>query len=274
MLARSHFAIVVLAFALPSIPGLAPLRAQGHGSIVANPFSTPEDQLAGAQTFRSQCAACHGPDGVGSAAGPALNTGTFQRGESDEALFSNITKGVPGTPMVAFDLNGREVWQLIAYIRSLGIGHGAETAKGDPVKGAAVFRSAGCVQCHTAGGPGGFLGPDLSEIGSRRRLAQLETSILDPQAEVAPDYWSLRARTKTGQEITGIRLNEDMVSYQFREASGRLRTVMKSDLASHEIVRTSPMPSFKGKLARAELDDLIAFLASLRAPKPPEPSSK
>ena len=97
-----------------------------------------------------------------------------------------------------------------------------------------------------------------------RTLAQLESSILDPNAEVSPDYWSLRARTKSGQTVTGIRMNEDMDSFQIREASGRLRSLWKAELASYEIVHTSPMPSFKGKLQPAELDDLVAYLASLR----------
>ena len=247
-------------------PGVASLRAQGHGSIAGTPFSTPEDAKIGAKSFQSQCAACHGANGVGSAAGPALNTGTFKRGGSNEALFGNITKGIPGTPMVGFALDGGEVWQLIAYLRTLNVGRGAENAKGDAAKGAQLFRSAGCVKCHTAGDSGGYLGPDLSEIGSRRTLADLERSILDPNADVSPDFWTLRARTKSGQNITGIRLNEDMDSYQLREPSGRLRSVMKSDLASHEIIHTSPMPSFKGTLQQAELDDLLAFLASRRTP--------
>jgi hypothetical protein len=62
-------------------------------------------------------------------------------------------------------------------------------------------------------------------------------------------------------------MNEDMDSFQMLEPSGRLRSLMKSDLASYEIVRTSPMPSFKGKIQGAELEDLIAFLASLRTPQ-------
>jgi putative heme-binding domain-containing protein len=264
----------LLGILLALLPGVVLLRAQGHGNIIGTPFSTPEDRAAGAQSFQSQCAACHGAEGVGSAAGPALNTGAFKRGESDEALFGNITKGVPGTPMAAFNLGGREVWQLIAYIRSLSLGRGAENAKGDPKRGAQVFRTAGCAKCHTAGEAGGFVGPDLSEVGSRRTLAQLETSITNPNAEVGPDYWSLRARTKTGQNVTGLRLNEDMDTYQFREASGRLRTIRKSDLASHEIIHASPMPSFQGKLSRSELDDVIAFLASRRAPAPSEAASK
>jgi putative heme-binding domain-containing protein len=167
--------------------------------------------------------------------------------------------------MVAFKLQGREVWQLISFLRSANIAKGAGQAKGDPAKGSQAFESNGCAKCHTAGKPGGFSGPDLSDIGSRRTLTQLETALVDPSAEVDPDYWSLHARTKTGQMIEGVRMNEDSDSFQLVESSGRLRSVWKSDLASYEIVRTSPMPSFKGKLTQAELEDLVAYLASLRA---------
>lgn len=246
------------------LTALAVLRAQ-HGSSPDRPFSTPEDEAAGAKSFRSQCAACHGPDASGGVAGPSLSTGTFKNGGSDEALFRVITKGIPGTAMAAFPLDGREVWRLIAFLRAVNIGKAAEQAKGDAAKGAQVFNANGCGRCHTNGKEGGFIGPDLSEIGSRRSLAQLESSVLDPEADVAPDYWSVRARTKTGENITGIRLNEDMTSFQIREASGRLRSVWKTDLTSYDIVRTSPMPSFKGKLSAGDLEDLIAYLASLRA---------
>jgi len=197
--------------------------------------------------------------------GPSLSTGTFKNGGSDEALYRVITKGIPGTAMTAFTLNGREVWQLIAYLRAVNIGKAAAQAKGDAAKGEHVFESNGCGRCHTNGKAGGFVGPDLSEIGSHRSLAQLESSILDPDADVAPDYWSLRVKTKSGQTVTGIRLNEDMTSFQIREQSGRLRSVLKTDLASYDILRASPMPSFKGKLSPGDLDNLIAYLASLRA---------
>ena len=263
------FRLSVLLF----LPALAVLHGQ-HGSTPDVPFSTPEDQAAGARSFRSQCAACHGPDASGGVVGPSLSTGTFKSGGSDEALYRVITKGIPGTAMTAFPLNGREVWQLIAYLRAVNIGKAAAQAKGDAAKGEHVFESNGCGRCHTNGKAGGFVGPDLSEIGSHRSLPQLESSILDPDSDVAPDYWSLRAKTKTGQTVTGIRLNEDMTSFQIREASGRLRSLLKTDLASYEIVRASPMPSFKGKLSPGDLEDLIAYLASLRAQTNSEVNAK
>ena len=247
------------------LPPIAGLQAQ-HGSTPDRPFSTPRDEAAGARSFRSQCAACHGPEATGGVVGPSLVTGAFKNGDSDEALYRVITKGIPGTAMTAFTLDGREVWQLIAYLRAVNIGRAAQQAKGNPTKGAEVFEAQGCIRCHTIGEKGGFIGPDLSEIGSRRSVVQLESSVLDPDADVAPDFWALRARTKSGQTITGIRLNEDMTSFQIREQTGRLRSLWKTDLASSELVRSSPMPSFKGKVSATDLEDLIAYLVSLRTP--------
>ena len=254
----------VALIALLGCLGTGWLRAQDHTNVIRNPFATPDDVAAGKQSFRSQCAACHGPDASG-AAGPSLTTGTFRHGNSDEALYTVITKGVPGTPMAAFKLDGREVWQLISFLRSANVAKGAGRAPGNSGRGAQIFNDNGCAQCHTAGKPGGLAGPDLAGIGSRRSLVQLETALLDPNAEVDPDYWSLRARAKTGQTIDGIRMNEDTDSFQILESSGRLRSIWKADLASYEIVRTSPMPSFKGKLKPSELEDLVAYLASLQA---------
>ncbi len=243
----------------------AAVEAQ-HGSIAEAPFSTPRDVAAGKQSFRSQCAACHGLDGSGGAVAPSLVSGTFKHGGSDEALFTVITKGVPGTAMTGFALDGREVWQLIAFLRSLNVARSAAKAPGDAAKGAQVYQANGCARCHTNGsGSGGFDGPDLSEIGARRTLAQIEQSIVDPDADVDAAYWSVRAEMKSGQTVNGIRMNEDMDSIQIREPGGRLRTLMKADLTRFEIVRTSPMPSFKDKISGADLQNLVAYLAGLGA---------
>jgi putative heme-binding domain-containing protein len=220
--------------------------------------------MAGMRTYRSTCAFCHGLEGAGGSNGPSLTSGRFKHGDSDGELFRTITQGVAGTPMVAHPLDGKQVWQLITFIRSLNLAKGAAQSKGDPANGARIFAANGCARCHTAGGAGGFVGPDLSEIGARRTLPQLERSVLDPNAEVLADYWTLRARTKSGQTVGGTRMNEDMDSFQIREPSGRLRSLWKAELASYEIVHTSPMPSFQGKLQPGELDDLVAYLASLR----------
>jgi putative heme-binding domain-containing protein len=164
--------------------------------------------------------------------------------------------------MTGVDLTSREIWQLVTYVRSLGVGRAAAKAKGNPARGSKVFKSAGCVECHSLAGEGGHLGPDLSGVGSRRSLAELQRSLLEPDAEVSSDYWRLRARTRDG-EVTGVRLNEDTYWYQIRDINRRLRVVAKQDLIEHEVVRTSAMPSFRGKVSEVELEDLVAYLAGL-----------
>jgi len=245
-----------------SLLAVLPLHGQ-HSVARSNPFNSPADQAEGARLFRGQCAACHGPNGTGGATGPDLTLGAFRRGESDEALFQIVAKGIPGTAMPAYGGTGHEVWQIVALVRSLSVGKAAGRAKGDATRGEGVFKTQGCGQCHAIADRGGTLGPDLTGIGSRRSLGSLQRSILDPNQEVSPDYWTLRARTNAGQPISGIRLNEDTHSYQFRDNTG-LRSVFKKDLAEHEIVKTSPMSSYQGKLSDRDFEDLIAYLAARR----------
>jgi putative heme-binding domain-containing protein len=143
------------------------------------------------------------------------------------------------------------------------VGQAAERAKGDPARGQAVFNAHACAQCHTIGGSGGTLGPDLTGIGSRRSLGSLQRSILNPDDEVSPDYWTVHARTKSGEQISGIRMNEDTYSIQLRDKNG-LRTVLKEDIREHGLVKKSPMPAFKGKPGERDFEDLVAYLAALR----------
>jgi putative heme-binding domain-containing protein len=240
-----------------------PLAAQ-HGSTAAtNPYTGPEHRAAGAKLYRAQCASCHGPEGTGTSAGPDLAGGPLRHGSSDDALFGVISKGVPGTSMPAFPLDGRQTWQLITHIRTLRVGRSAALAKGDAKAGARVFAAAGCRNCHFAGGEGGFTGPDLAEAASLRTLDELRTAVLDPNAQVPSAFWSVAVKLKSGQELRGIRLNEDTHSLQLRASGGRLVSVLKSDVASAEIGRNSPMPSFKNKLAGADLENLLTYLSTL-----------
>jgi Cytochrome C oxidase, cbb3-type, subunit III len=68
------------------------------GSLIAqqgtrNLRTTPGDIAAGAQTFRSHCAPCHGLKGEGGR-GPNLASGRFYHGASDADLLTNISDGI------------------------------------------------------------------------------------------------------------------------------------------------------------------------------------
>jgi putative heme-binding domain-containing protein len=240
-----------------------PILAQHGSTTVVNPYTSPEHAQAGGTLYRSQCAGCHGLDGTGTGAGPSLTSGTFQRGGSDEELFRTISKGVPGTAMPAFSFSGLQVWELVTHLRAIGIVHGASQSKGDAEAGAGVFR-AKCSGCHAVRGEGGLSGPDLTSVGSKRSYAELLKSVTDPDAEVASEYWSVSVTTSTGENLRGIRLNEDTHSLQIRDERGRLVSLLKRNITTMELIRRSPMPSFTGKLPDAQMADVIAYLMSLR----------
>lgn len=229
------------------------LAAQ-HGS---NPAVTIDQSSAGAKLFRAQCAGCHGPDGSGTGQGPSLNSGVFKHGSSDDAIVNTVSKGVPGTTMPGFSYDALQMWPLVAHIRALHVVRAATDVKGDAKAGASLF-SKSCAGCHTPAGA--FTGPDLAGIGGRRSVVELRNAITDPSSAVMAEHWSIAGRTHSGELVQGIRMNEDTSSIQFREGNGKLRSVLRKNLAEYKLVRTSPMPSFKGKLTDAQVDDLVAFL--------------
>jgi cytochrome c oxidase cbb3-type subunit III len=65
--------------------------------------------------------------------------------------------------------------------------------------------------------------------------------------------------------VRGVRVNEDSFTIQIKDASGRYHSYRKLDLVK---IEKDPgktfMPAFASSLSGAELDDLVAYLASLR----------
>jgi len=60
-------------------------------------------------------------------------------------------------------------------------------------------------------------------------------------------------------------VNEDTFTIQLRDVDGSLQSLRKADLASLEKPPgASVMPSYRDTLEPDEIDDLVAFLATLR----------
>jgi cytochrome c oxidase cbb3-type subunit III len=226
-----------------------------------NPRTSPADVAAGEKTFHSHCSPCHGYRGEGGR-GPNLAAGRFYRGSTDAAILKNISEGIPGTEMPGLFYNEDRVWQIVAYIRSLS----AKAAKpnGNTEAGAALFRSQGCATCHSIRGEGGALGPDLSAVGAARSLDNLKQSILDPSAEVQPQFWTVSFEEASGKPIQGFLLNEDTYTVQLLDREARLQSYEKASVKNYVIDKRSTMPSYTGKLSPQQLDDLLAYLWSQR----------
>jgi putative heme-binding domain-containing protein len=239
---------------------LSVVSARGQ---INNPHATAADRAAGSKIFRSHCAPCHGVKGTGGL-GPNLTTGTFFHGGSDADLYRNISEGIVGTAMPGAFFDGTQVWQIVAFVRSLSQQGATGTVPGDATRGARLFRQQGCIGCHLAGGEGGIKGPDLSVIGSQRSAGYLRESMLDPDASVSPEFWVARIVIKDGSPHSGFVMNQDTYMVQILDFSRGLESLPRSDFKDFGIDRSSLMPSFKGKLSETELDDLVSYLLSLK----------
>jgi putative heme-binding domain-containing protein len=140
---------------------------------------------------------------------------------------------------------------------------------GNPKRGEDIYRTKGaCAECHTISGNGGAFGPDLTGVGASRSPQHLRESLLNPAADFPRSFAWVRAVARDGRVLTGVRVNEDTFSIQFRDAAGKLYSLWKTNLREfHKDLKKSPMPSYRSKLTSAELDDLVAYLASLQEVK-------
>jgi hypothetical protein len=67
-----------------------------------------------------------------------------------------------------------------------------------------------------------------------------------------------------GKQVKGFLLNEDTYSVQLLTEDGKLCSYEKSAMRMYEIDKHSVMPSYRNSLTEAQLNDLVAFLWSLR----------
>lgn len=255
----------------------ASVRAQTAAS-VTNPLTGNAQAITqGAVLFRQECAYCHGVGAKGGMRGPDLTTGSWTHGGADAEISRTISDGVPGTAMPPNRLTEQEIWQIVSFLRTLQ--QPVAQAKGDARKGEALFTgSLRCASCHIVNGRGGRLGPELTTVGSARSRAYIIESIREPNAQLTPirglgeatqKFDTVTVATNDGQTIVGVPLNEDTFSVQLMDASERVHSFEKRALKNIKHENRSLMPAYdSNRLHDADLDDLLAYLQTLRAASP------
>ena len=228
-----------------------------------NPYTSAADLEAGRKLYIGKCGHCHGQNGEGGR-GATLNTGQFRHGNSDREIFLIIRNGLPNTEMPGtFNAPEVDVWRIVAYVQQLNRQGLKEIATGDAAAGLLVYGKNGCAACHRINGKGGFLGPDLSDIGAKRAVRHLRESLLEPNADLPLDYRTVEVITITGKRSSGIHLNEDEYSLHLRDSQGSLLSFLKTELKEIKLPRESLMPDYKS-LSKDELENLVGYLSSLR----------
>jgi putative heme-binding domain-containing protein len=222
----------------------------------------------GRKLFEGHCGLCHGQTGTGGK-GPNLAQPSLVHAPDTDSLIRLIQAGIPGTEMPGTSaFSPTELLHLASYIRSLGR-TAVAVLPGSPADGRKVYLGkGGCAGCHIVHGEGVGFGPELSDIGARRNAEYLREALLKPGAAVPAAFLVVSVTTRDGKPIRGMRINEDTFTLQMRDGANRFYSFRKADLVSYKKeFDQSLMPSFGNKLNAAELDDLVAYLATLRGEK-------
>jgi cytochrome c oxidase cbb3-type subunit III len=218
----------------------------------------------GQKLYQFHCAFCHGKGDDGFAAN--LVTPNLVHAPTDTSLLNIIRNGIPGTGMPpALGMTDAEMSEVAGYVRSLG--RTAPTSlPGDAAKGKILYSGkGGCAGCHMVEGKGGRSGPDLTQIGAMRSPSNLRTSIVAPDAAMVGGWTMVHATMKDGRKISGIRLNEDNFYLSLRDGKAQLQTIDKSATSAiQRDINKSSMPNYSKVFSAEELDNVIAYLFSLR----------
>jgi putative heme-binding domain-containing protein len=246
--------------------GVAAVRAQTQAPLHEAQYADA-DIAYGATLYTSKCVTCHGTqgDGIG---GVNLRSGTFRNAVIDRDLERFIRAGSPAG-MPAFALDSAEMAGIVAYLRNMNVFDAATVKIGDAARGRGIFDGKGaCTRCHRVGVAGSRVAPNLSDVGASRSAGSLQRSLADPTSQMMPINRPVRVVTRDGTIINGRRLNEDTYSLQLIDDHERFHSLVKADVREYTISKTSPMPSYKGKLSDEERADVLAYLLLQKGQEP------
>ena len=116
----------------------------------------------------------------------------------------------------------------------------------------------------------------FERVGAMRGPSYLRTTLLTPGTNLPQEagamergrftqFLFVHVTTKDGHSVDGTRVSEDSFTIVIKDATGHFHAFKKLDVQKVEkIPGKSVMPSFKDTLSASQLDDLVAFLASLK----------
>jgi mono/diheme cytochrome c family protein len=185
---------------------LAPLVALIATVVVISGCGTTSPDIArGRVLFETKCGVCHALAQAGTTAtiGPNLDdafAAAREAGGFDAATIEGIVKaqvedprpsnGNPAASMPAKVVEGQDLDDIAAYLGKYAGVPGAAPPEVEGGPGAQVFANNGCGGCHTlaAANSGGTTGPNLDEVLPGQSEAEIEESIVNPNAKIAQGY--------------------------------------------------------------------------------------
>jgi cytochrome c oxidase cbb3-type subunit 3 len=235
-----------------------------------NPFrADPAASETGRGMFRIYCAPCHGIRAAGGRA-PDLTASSLSSSDREGDLYRVIFDGVSGTEMQGYGatVGSDNVWRLVSYIRSVADRPAAATT-GNASAGEKLFWGKGrCGQCHRVGTRGSGIGPDLTAVGRSRSVAYLRESVVAPNADLTPGFATVKVVTPDGKTIIGVARAIDNFSAQLVDLAENFHSVLRSEARIEREYRSLMPGDYAKTFTASELDDIVAYLGSLRERRP------
>ena len=86
---------------------------------------------------------------------------------------------------------------------------------------------------------------------------------MKPEADIPISFRAVQIVLKSGQTVSGIRLNFDDLSIQIRDTRDNLRSFLRENIQDIRYDKPSLMPAY-ASMNQKTLDDVIAYLHSLK----------
>jgi len=150
----------------------------------------------------------------------------------------------------------------------------ADLAKGDPVRGEAIFRrkELQCLACHAYGGAGGQVGPDLTSIGASAQPDYLVESLLLPNKAVKEGYNAIRVVTADDKVYLGRAVREGNGQLVLLTPEDKQITIPTADIVERGNTKSIMPEALVEPLTKQEFADLSRFLSELGKLGPYAPS--
>ncbi|WP_165698727.1 PVC-type heme-binding CxxCH protein [Bremerella volcania] len=133
------------------------------------------------------------------------------------------------------------------------------TMDGEKERGQKVFNKH-CTACHQFNGEGHPIGPNLAAMKNRGAEAIL-VNILNPNAEVNPQYLNYICLTNDGRTISGVITNETATSITLVQADNKSETILRIDIEQLKSTGVSLMPEGLEKVIDQQaMSDLLNYI--------------
>jgi len=139
---------------------------------------------------------------------------------------------------------------------------------GDAKIGGEIFAEkaeAACMRCHKIRGNGGDVGPDLGHIGTQHDREYILTSIVLPNAMIAPGFETVVLTLKDGGVAAGLLTSENDSEIVLTPIGGGAKTVVKKSDVTQRTSAPSPMPEgLADVLGKRDLRNVVEYLSGMK----------